>query len=1027
MYNKSQIFRILDKQSNFNQTLEPYLFKTVDTLDVKGYETFDRLDSPPADELYRDMQEGYVWGKEKIYCWFKAEYKVPAELAGKKLYLYPEFDGYEGLLFVNGVPHTNYASKICVNTHGNHYCKAFTLGADAGEVFKLDLEAYAGHDFEGNHPFAPAAKHSYNLKLGKFRVCVKDELIYKFYYDYKVLQDLHDALPENNFKRAEILKVFLKLHEVLYCDIKNCREEDWREGVRLGIEIMAPVLKKHNSESVPRAGILGHSHMDTAWTWEIDETIKKCARTYANQLNLMDQYPDYLFIQSSALHLKFMEEHYPKLFERIKKRILEGRYEPNGGVWVECDCNITGGEFMVRQFLWGQNYTRKHFGYTSNSFYLPDTFGYSAALPQIMKGCHVDYFLTTKLGWNENNKFPYETYYWQGIDGSKVLVHHNVTHLPPSPSRIIGALDALQQKSVNNERLVTFGYGDGGGGPEDAMLETAERIKDLEGCPKVYYTTVGDFMKNLEANLFEPSTYRGELYLENHRGTLTNQHTIKRNNRKAEIAIHNAELLTVMDAVDKGKTASSENINPLVETLLVNQFHDILPGTCIPEAHDRSIRETTKVITDAEAICVNLMRGNNADSTVTLFNPLSFERKDVIEIPGEHYIEAAGTAQQIVTKNDGKTFLHVCGIKLGAFEGKAFSFTENAENGTSPFKFVGKTLETPFAVVTFDKKGYMSSFIDKRTGRELRGESYSLNTFIFGEEVSAAWDCWNIDIDYEKKMSDCAELLSFEPVSDGAVEFRIRAEYRISDKTTLSQDIVFYSSSPRVDFETTVDWNDKHRLLKTVFDTSVRAEYSVHEIQFGNVKRPTNRNTEVQQARFEVSNHKYTDISEPSYGISILNDCKYGLSVLDSNISLTLHKGGSKPDPRGDKGVHKFTYSFYPHTGTFCAENTVHEAYYLNNPVLSFAGSREMSGIVRIEKENVIAETIKPCEENQKAYIARVYESEGSFVKTGIAFKGAVRVCRTDMLEQNEQEITDFNNVKYSFKPFEISTFKVYY
>ena len=421
------------------------------------------------------------------------------------------------------------------------------------------------------------------------------------------------------------------------------------------------------------------------------------------------------------------------------------------------------------------------------------------------------------------------------------------------------------------------------------------------------------------------------------------------------------------------------------------------------------------------------MRGNNADSTVTLFNPLSFEREDVIEIPGEHYIEAAGTAQQLVTKNDGKTFLHVCGIKLGAFEGKAFSFTENAENGTSPFKFVGKTLETPFAVITFDEKGYMSSFIDKRTGRELRGESYSLNTFIFGEEVSAAWDCWNIDIDYEKKMSDCAELLSFEPVSDGAVEFRIRAEYRISDKTTLSQDIVFYSSSPRVDFETTVDWNDKHRLLKTVFDTSVRAEYSVHEIQFGNVKRPTNRNTEVQQARFEVSNHKYTDISEPSYGISILNDCKYGLSVLDSNISLTLHKGGSKPDPRGDKGVHKFTYSFYPHTGTFCAENTVHEAYYLNNPVLSFAGSREMSGIVRIEKENVIAETIKPCEENQKAYIARVYESEGSFVITGITFKGAVRVCRTDMLEQNEQEITDFNNVKYSFKPFEISTFKVYY
>ncbi len=1027
MYSKSQIFRILDKQSNFNETLEPYLFKTVDTLKVKGYETFDRLDSPPADRLYHDMSEGYVWGKEKIYCWFKAEYKVPQELAHQKLYLYPEYDGYEGLLFVNGVPHTNYASKLCAGTHGNHYCKAFTLDAEAGEVFKLDLEAYAGHDFEGNHPFAPAARRNYNLKLGKFRVCVKDELIYKFYYDYKVLQDLHDALPENNFKKAEILKVFLKLHEVLYCDIKNCSEADWREGIRRGLEIMAPVLAKNNSESVPRAGILGHSHMDTAWTWEIDETIKKCARTYANQLNLMDQYPDYLFIQSSALHLKFMEEHYPELFEKIKQRILEGRYEPNGGVWVECDCNITGGEFMVRQFLWGQNYTRKHFGYTSNSFYLPDTFGYSAALPQIMKGCHVDYFLTTKLGWNENTKFPYETYYWQGIDGSKVLVHHNVTHLPPSPSRVIGALDALQQKSVSDERLVTFGYGDGGGGPEDAMLEIAERIKDLEGCPRVYYTTVGDFMKNLEANLFEPSTYRGELYLENHRGTLTNQHTIKRNNRKAEIAIHNAELLSVMDAVEKGIIASSEQINPLVETLLVNQFHDILPGTCIPEAHDRSIRETTQLISDAKAVCENLMRCGNSDNAVTLFNSLSFERDDVVEIPGERYLDAAGTAQQLVTKRNGDTVLRVSGIKLKAFEGKAFEFADKVESGMSPFNFSGNILETPFATVTFDKKGFMSSFIDKRTGRELRGESYSLNTFIFGEEVSAAWDCWNIDIDYEKKMSDCAELLSFKPVSDGAVEFRIRAEYRISDKTTLSQDIVFYAAFPRVDFETTVDWNDKHRLLKTVFDTSVRAEYSVHEIQFGNVKRPTNRNTEVQQARFEVSNHKYTDISEPSYGIAILNDCKYGLSVLDSNISLTLHKGGCKPDPRGDKGIHEFTYSFYPHTGTFCAGNTVREAYFLNNPVLSFAGRREMTGLVEIGKANVIAETVKPCEENQKAYIARIYEAEGSFAKTGISFKGAVRVCETDMLEQNEQEIADFAGTEFCFKPFEIRTFKVYY
>lgn len=1028
MYNNSQIFRILDKQSNFTSKLESYLFRTADILKVKGYETYDKLDSPPDSRLYRDMPKGSVWGSEKIYCWFSSEYKVPEELAHKKLYLYPEYDGYEGLLFVNGVPHTNYASKRCVGSHGNHYCKAFTLGSEAGEVFKLDLEAYAGHDFVGNHPFVSPEKRNYKLKIGEFRVCLKDELIYRFYFDYKTLQDLRDTLPENNFKKAEILRVFLDLHDVLYYDIDNCEETVWREAVAKGIEIMRPVLQKHNSESVPQAGILGHSHMDTAWTWEIDETIKKCARTYSNQLNLMEQYPDYKFIQSSALHLKFMETHYPELFEKIKEKILEGRYEPNGGVWVECDCNITGGEFLVRQFLWGQNYTQKKFGYTSNSFYLPDTFGYSAALPQIMKGCHVDYFLTTKLGWNENNKFPYETYYWQGIDGTKVLVHHNVTHCWPSPSKVTGVLNSLQQKAVSNERLVTFGFGDGGGGPEDAMLEMAERIKDLEGCPRVYYTTVGDFMKKLEANLYNPSTYRGELYLENHRGTLTNQHTIKRNNRKAEIAIHNAELLTVMDAVERGETASSAGIEKLVETLLVNQFHDILPGTCIPEAHDRSIRETTKVIEDANRICARLMCDKNAQNKVTVFNPLSFERSDVIELPCERFVKSGKSIrQQLVTKGDGSRVVHIAGERLAAFEARAYELSDETLLQESPFSFCENVLQTPFASVTFDKKGFMSSFIDKRTGRELKGGSYSLNTFIFGEEISSAWDCWNIDIDSEKKLTDCAKLLSFETVADGAVEYRIRTKYQISEKTTLLQDMVFYADTPRVDFETVVDWNDKHRLLKTVFDTSVYAEYSVHEIQFGNVKRPTNRNTEIEQERFEVCNHKYTDISEPSYGVAVLNDCKYGLSVFNSNISLTLHKGGCKPDPRGDKGIHRFTYSFYPHTGAFSTENTVREAYYLNNPALVFSGDRQLPPLLSIEASNVIAETVKPCEDNGKAYIIRMYEAEGSYAQTAVHINKFCRVCETDMLEQNERPVEDFEKKKITFKPFQIRTFKVYY
>lgn len=1027
MYNKSEIFRLLDKQSRFVNHLEAFIFKKVDELDLEMYETLDKLDSPPDSSLYKKVSKGDKWGAERMYCWFKSEYTVPQELDGKQLYLYPQYNGYEAMLFVNGVPHTNYANKRLVGSHGNHFCKCFALSAKAGEKYNLDLEAYAGHNFEGNHPFCDPAVRSYDLSVGDFSVCVKDQLYFDFYYDYKVLQDLYDVLEENSFKRAELERVFVKLHEILYYDIENCEPDVLRDAVAQAREIIAPVLSKHNSESAPVAGLLGHSHMDTAWTWEIDETIKKCARTYSNQLNLMDQYPEYRFIQSSSLHLKFMEDHYPELFERIKKRILEGRYEPNGGVWVECDCNITGGEFMVRQFLWGQNYTKKHFGFMSNSFYLPDTFGYSAALPQIMKGCHVDYFLTTKLGWNESNRFPYETYYWQGIDGTKVLTHHNVTHCAPSPKTVTNVLNKLQQKAVSDTRLVTFGHGDGGGGPEDGMLETARRIQDLEGCPKTYYTSLTDYMINLEKSLYKPATYRGELYLELHRGTLTNQHTIKRNNRKAEIAIRNAEVLTVMKAVNNDDVASSEAIAPMVGTLLMNQFHDILPGTCIPQAHDRSVRETTQIIKDAENLCSEIMNSDKKDC-YTVFNPLSFERCDAFELPVEGYIEADKTVkQQIIEKADGSKVLHVSGLKLNPFDMKTVKLCDAYNSASSPFSFKDNVLETPFATIVFDRKGYISSFVDKRNGRELRGNGNSLNTFLFGEEVSTAWDCWDINADVEAKLKDCAELLSFEPVSDGEVEFRIRASWKISSKTTLWQDMIFYAGNPRIDFETVVDWNDKHRLLKVEFNTNVLSEYSVHEIQYGNIKRPVNRNTVIEQAKFEVSNHKYTDLSEPAYGVAVLNDCKYGVSVLDSAIALTLHKGGCKPDPRGDKGVHNFTYSFYPHLGALSAKNTIKASYELNYPVLSFMGETKMDALLSVEKPNIIVEAIKPCEEAEKAYIVRMYESEGSFTKTKINLGKYTEAFSVDMLETNEQRIDDFCQKEHTFKPFEIKTFKICY
>lgn len=1037
MMHERQVEKTVHKIRELLKRLEPYLFRTEDTMTVKSFATFDSLFAPPEDEgQYRSVSPDDVWGAEKQYNWFRGTYTVPERLAGKPLFLKPHFGGYEGLLFVNGKPYGNFATKLAVACHGNHYCPRFTAGTPAGETFDLAIEAYAGHNGEGCYPYCEPTHYSFRYTVGEFEICTQNQIVAEFTYDLRTLLELRDCLPEESFRRARITNCFLDLHTVLIYSMDTVEWEEVEASLQKAREVMAPLLAETNAPKAPRAALIGHSHMDTAWLWEIDETIKKCARTYSNQMNLMDIDEEYTFMQSSACHLKWMETYYPSLFEDIKRRILEGRYEPNGGAFVESDGNIPGGEYLIRQFLWGMNYTREKFGYSSNAFFLPDSFGFSAALPQILKGCGLSYFLTTKVGWSDTNKFPYDTFYWEGIDGSRVLTHFNCTEGGTTPKALIPRIcapgkEGISQKGVTDTRLISFGHGDGGGGPEPVMLEMAKRVKDLNGVPRAAYTTVGRFMEELERDIVHPNVYRNELYLELHRGTYTNQHTIKRNNRKAEIAIHNAELYTVEKAITDGIAADETPVEPLLEKLLINQFHDILPGTCIAPVHDRSIRETTEVIEKANGLTRELLKGTPAANTVSVTNPVDIPRSDVIEmpVPDGGYIE--GYRQQVITRRDGSRVLRVAGVELKPFETKALTLCEGTYTPQpSPFHFENSVLTTPQAVVVFDKKGYISSLTDRISGREVRGKGLSLNTFLFGEDVPHAWDNWDIDGDLEMKLTDCAELEAFEPVADGEVEFRIRTTYRLSKRTTLYQEMVFYADSPRIDFETAIDWHDKHRFLKTVFDTSVRSDYATQEIQFGYVRRTTSRNNSWEQAKFEVVNHKYTDLSETRFGVAVLNDCKYGVSLYDNRIALSLHKGGCKPDPRGDEGYHQFVYSLCPHPGPFTTQSVVYPAYALNNPVLTTAGRTDYRAPVTTDSDHVIIETVKPCEKQEKAFIARLYECEGSqaevVLRPGFDAKS---VAVTDMLETVEQTLTPQEDKSYrlTFRPFEIKTLKFWY
>ncbi len=1035
MMNEPQIKRMLSKLSQLEETLDRYVFKKQAELSVVKYETKELLSRAPEDDtLYTEVKPGDIWGAERSYCWFKGSFTVPAELAGKPLYIYPRFGAYEAMLFVDGVPFGNFAYKISETDHGNHYCDLLCLEPKAGQVIDIVIEAYAGHYVIGTQPFEHNPVPNYKYTFESIDICTKNQDIADFIYDLRCLNQLASTMDEYSFRRGDVVNCLAKVHETVYYSPEHTDETVWRAALADAREIMRPCLEAKNADSAPSVGLIGHSHMDTAWLWDISETIKKCARTYANQMALMEEYPEYCFIQSSAYHLELMRRYYPELFARIQEKVKEGRYEPNGGVWVECDCNITSGESMIRQFLWGQRYTEKYFGYRSDCFWLPDTFGYSAAIPQIMKGCGVDYFLTTKLSWNDTNTFPYETFIWEGIDGTDVFTHFNCTHCWPDPKTLIertegrGAVNSLQQKSVSDSRLISYGQGDGGGGPMFEMIEMSRRVKDLDGCPKAYHTTVSDFMKKLEKEAVNPNTYAGELYLELHRGTLTNQHQIKRNNRKAEIAIHNAEILTVCDAIKEKKAADDKEIRPLLETLLVNQFHDILPGTCIQTAHEQSNRETTEIIEKATAMANDLIKGEG-EGEQTLVNLLPFEYDDVVYLDAKDGCIVADdtVAQQYVRDLDDNELLALAGVKIPAMSSLTVTHDDRCACGNFNFTYENGKVTTPFAEITFNEKGYMSSFIDKRNGRELVA-GLPFNTFLMAEDVPSAWDNWDVDADIQPKFKDCAELLSEEVISNGAAQLRIRRTYKLSDKSSLRQDMVFHARTPRIDFETEIEWHDIRRFLKTAFDTSILARQARHEIQFGYATKPTTRNNAIEQAMFEVLNHKYTDLSETQYGCAILNDCKYGISVEGGSMRLSLHKGGIRPDPRGDAGTHRVTYSFLPHMGGFSAETVIKPAYALNYRPLVTEGRFILPQLLSVENApNVIIETVKPCEDAQNACIVRLYEAEGTYASCKLVPGFAVtKAEETNMLEEPKAEL-NANDIALTFRPFEIKTIKLSY
>ncbi|MBQ8751658.1 MAG: alpha-mannosidase [Clostridia bacterium] len=1018
--------RMLSKLNNLIWQYARYIYDPVQVYrELPGYETVEHFRRAPKAE-YTTYREGDKWGGEYGNLWLKFSYTVPEKLAGQELYVLQNAELREGLLFVNGKPAGMFGT-IQREFEGLQHNIRLTSGAAAGETFDLELECYAWHNEPSVDPYSGHGGGDFRHTFHNVSICTLNREIKDFVLDLRILLSM-TKIGQNPFLQSKAVNILERVFSTVVLHPANFDFDVVMDSVRHSNAILSEIYTGNMCKNTyGRVGIIGHSHMDTAWMWPIAETMRKCARTFSNALALMEQYADYKFIQSSVLHTYWMEKLYPAIYEDIQKRVADNRFEINGGAWVECDCNITGGEYMIRQFLKGQTYLREKFGMQSDSFWLPDTFGYNAAIPQIMRGCGMKYFYTTKLGWNEHNKFPFETFRWIGIDGSEVITHFNVTHCEPAPHLLTEHVGILQNKNADDSRLVAFGYGDGGGGPTDVMVEEATRVARINGLPQVEYTTISEFGRRLEENREQLPVYNGELYLELHRGTLTQRHQTKRNNRLAENALRNMELMTVMTGADY----AAEKYDEYVKVLLENQFHDILPGTSLQCVHDKSEQVIGELIVqvdgETQRLTATATAGNEA---ITFVNPLSFDRQDVIYMDDNgRYVK--GLANQPVEDVFGRRKIAVAGVALDAFEARSLPLTDTYDAGTSPFTYDGRHLDTPYAAIDFDDNGYIASFVDKTSGRQLRREGGApLGTLYMGEDIPVHWDNWDVEYDQKFKMVAQTGFTGREVVSDGSVQMRLRSTYKIGQYSELVQDMIVYANSPRVDFHTKVDWKDTHHLLKVSFDVDVLTTRAKHEIQFGHIDRTTTENDPVETARFEVCNHKWTDLSESRFGVALLNDCKYGISVRGSDMQLSLHRGGSHPDPSGDIGVHEMTYALLPHTGAFNTQNVVRPAYELNMPSIIASGAlnKVLNAPVYVDADNILCEAVKPAECIENAYVVRLYEAERNRTVTDLHFPAEVKkVCLANMLEDPAEELalTD-GTCQITFKPFEIKTLICY-
>ncbi|MCN9241553.1 glycosyl hydrolase-related protein [Streptomyces sp. RY43-2] len=954
----------------------------------------------------RDTPWGPPWGT----TWFRVRGQVPAAWAGQRveavidLGFVGEWPGNQAEALVHLVD----GSPLKAVNPQNQYVP-IAHPAAGGEEIEYLIEAASNptilaDDFARPTPLGDPLTAG-DAPLYVFRgadLAILDEEVWHLDLDLQVLRELMVELGEQDPRRHEILHALDRAIDLLDLDDVSGTAADVRTALR-------PALAKPAHASAHTLSGVGHAHIDSAWLWPIRETKRKTSRTFSNVTSLADEYEEFVFACSQAQQYAWVRDNHPRVWARIQECVKKGQWAPVGGMWVEADGNLPGGEAMARQLVHGKRFFLDHFGIETKGVWLPDSFGYTAAYPQLAKLAGNEWFLTQKISWNQTNTFPHHTFWWEGIDGTRIF-----THFPPVDTYNARFTGDEMAHAVRNHRdkgratrsLAPFGHGDGGGGPTREMLERARRLRDLEGSAKVVVEHPDAFFKAAREEYPDAPVWVGELYLELHRATYTSQARTKQGNRRSEHLLREAELWATTAALHApGYTYPYEKLDRLWKTVLLHQFHDILPGSSIAWVHREAEAEHARVAVELEELTAEALAALGAGGT-RVFNTSPYDRAEVVRT-------AEGAPVYVQVPASGSAPL-------------------TAAAPPHLVTVTGRVLDNGLVRVEVAEDGTLASVRDLRAGgREVladKGNLLRLHT-----DFPNYWDAWDIDKHYKNRYTDLLDAESVTVVEQDPLVGAIRVARSFGKASKITQTITLRAGSPRIDFETDIDWHESEKILKAGFPVDLRAAHSSAEIQFGHVQRPTHTNTTWEAARFETSGHRWVHIGEPGYGVAIVNDSTYGHDVsrtvredggTTTTVRLSLVRAPRIPDPGADQGRHRLTYSLLPGASI---EDAVAEGYAFNLPLRLADAAGAPEPVVSVAGEGVTVEAVKLADDTSGDVVVRLYESRGGratgTLRTGFPL---ARAQITDLLERPlDEAVTDGNTVAVTLRPFQILTLRL--